>query len=422
MARKLSKKKISGWLLLFAVIIFFRCGGSRSTVSLFRSCRNKPEKTAVRKPSEVDKALVHRLDSFVSHARRSGSLGVYVWDVNAGKEVYAYNADSLMRPASNMKMLTCITALRILGPNFRFRSGVYTRGEVKKNTLYGDIGFKFDFDPWLTPDSISHMADCLRGLGIKAVTGKIIVDAAIKEPMQHEEHWTIGDLKTRKLGILYRGRRRVVTELRYILRSKGIVFNDSQVSEEKLPQGMKKAGEIATPVTYPVMRALLNSSNENAECLYYPLAGKLLVGDDYRSAGNARLKRFIRRELGIHSDSVAVIHDACGLCIHDRLSARFLVRLFQYAYAHKYINNVLCAFLPVSGQSGTLSRRMYKPEVKGRIQAKTGTLTRDNGLTSIAGHAYTRSGRLLVFAVIQNELPVADARLWQDRFCAELVK
>jgi D-alanyl-D-alanine carboxypeptidase/D-alanyl-D-alanine-endopeptidase (penicillin-binding protein 4) len=422
MARKLSKKKISGWLLLFAVIIFFRCGGSRKTVSILRSCKNKPEKTAVRKPVEVDKTLAHRLDSFVTHARRIGTLGVYVWDETANKEVYAYNADSLMRPASNMKMLTCITALRILGPNFRFRSGVYTRGEVKKDTLYGDIGFKFDFDPQFNPDSIARLADCLKNLGIKAVKGKVIVDMAIKEPMQHEEHWTIGDLKARKLGILYRGSRRVMPELKYVLRSKGISFADAQAEEVKLPKGMKKVGEISTPVTYPIMRALLNSSNENAECLYYPLAGKLLVGDDYRSAGNARLKRFIRRELNVHPDSVAVIHDACGLCIHDRLSPRFLVRLFHYAYAHKYINNVLRTFLPVPGSAGTLLRRMNKPELKGRIQAKTGTLTRENGLTSLAGYAKGSNGHLLLFAVIQNGLPVADARLWQDRFCTELVK
>ncbi len=422
MARKLSKKKISGWLLLFAAIIFFCCGGGRKVASLFSSCSNDTLAHAVRRNVDIDHALVNRLDSFVTHSRRGGSLGVCVWDETAGKPVYAYNADSMMSPASNMKMLTCVAALRRLGPNYRFRSGVYTSGKVNGGVLEGDVCFKFDFDPWFTADSLSRLADRLRAAGVQSVKGRVIVDAAIREPMQHEEHWTMGDLKLRKLGLLYRGSRKTTSELKYVLRAKGISFDGSQVVEQKMPEGMRRVGEVSTPVTAPVMRALLNSSNESAESLYYPLAGLFLVQQDYRSAGNTVLRRFIRRELGVPEDTVAVIHDGCGLCIHDRVTPRLLVRLFHYAYAHKYIYNVLRAYLPVSGETGTLHLRMRKPAVKGRIQAKTGTLTRENGLTSLAGYAHTKGGRLLVFAVIQNGLPVADARLWQDRFCEELVK
>ena len=422
MARKLSKKKISGWLLLFATIIFFRCGGSRKVASLFTSCDNKPATDSISKAVDIDSALVHRLDSFVSNTRRIGTLGVCVWDETANKPVYAYNADSLMSPASSMKTLTCVTALRILGPNYRFRSGVYTSGKVQGDTLCGDVGFKFDFDPWLTPDSLSRMAGMLSSAGVKAIKGKVMVDVAIKEPMRHEGHWTIGDLKLRKLGTLYKGSNRVVSELKYALRAKGIHFTDSQVVERRLPKDMHRVGEVSTPVACIVKRALLNSSNESAESIYYPLAGLFLTEQDYRSAGNTVLRRFIKRELGMQPDSVAVIHDGCGLCVYDRVTPRLLVRLFHYAYGHKYIYNVLRACLPVSGKTGTLHRRMYKPGVKGLIQAKTGTLTRENGLTSLSGYAHTRSGHLLVFAVIQNGLPVADARLWQDRFCAEMVK
>ncbi len=422
MARKLSKRKISGWLLLFATIIFFRCGCSQKAASLFSSCGNGSEKDFASHTVSIDSALVNRLDSFVSHSRWSGTLGVCVWDETANKPVYSYNADSLMSPASNMKMLTCVAALRTLGPNFRFRSGVYTSGKIGEGTLYGDAGFRFGFDPEFNSDSLMRLADMLRGAGVNAIEGNVIVDAAIQEPMQHEEHWTMGDLKLRKLGLLYRGSRRVIAELKYALRSKGIRFADSQIVERKLPEGMGRVGEVSTPIINPVSHALLNSSNEAAESLYYPLAGLSLVQQDCRSAGNAVLRRFIKRELGVPADSVAVIHDGCGLCVYDRVTPRLLVRLFHYAYAHKYIYNVLRARLPISGKTGTLARRMQKPVVKGRIQAKTGTLTRENGLTSLAGYAQTRGGHLLSFAVIQNGLPVADARLWQDRFCEQLVK
>lgn len=232
----------------------------------------------------------------------------------------------------------------------------------------------------------------------------------------------MGDLKVRKYGILHRGNRRLVSEIKYALRSKGIHVADSQIVETTLPNGMKRVGEITTPMLSPVMRALLNSSNEAAESLYYPLAGLFLKDNDFRGAGNTVVRRFLKKELHVNPDSVVVIHDGCGLCIHDKVTPRLLVRLFHYSYAHKYIYNVLRAYLPISGETGTLHRRMTKPEVKGRIQAKTGTLTRENGLTSLAGYAYTKNGHMLTFAIIQNGLPVADARLWQDKFCKEMVK
>ncbi len=423
MARRLSKRKISGWLLLFAVIIFFRCGGRQKAASLLSSCEKTKSADSVKTVVvDIDKGLVHRLDSFVENRRCIGTLGICVWDETAGKLLYAYNADSLMSPASNMKMLTCVTALRRLGPNYHFRSGAYMNGTVKSDTLSGDIGLKFDHDPWFTTDSLSHLVGMLAKSGVKAVKGKVYVDAAITQPIEHEEHWTMGDLKVRKFGVLHRGSKRLVAEIKYALRSKGIHVADSQIVEKPLPKGMKRVGEITTPLLSPVMRALLNSSNESAESIYYPLAGMFLKDNDFRSAGNIVVRRFIDKELHVNPDSVAVIHDGCGLCIHDKVTPRLLVRLFHYSYAHKYIYNVLRAYLPVSGETGTLHRRMTKPAVKGRIQAKTGTLTRENGLTSLAGYAHTKSGHMLTFAIIQNGLPVADARLWQDKFCTEMVK
>lgn len=422
MARKLSKKKISLWLLLFAVIIFFSCGGPRMVSNVMKSMNNKKSVKHVVRDISVDRSLVQRLDSFVANTRRAGTLGVYVWDATAGKEVYAFKADSLMRPASNMKMLTCIAALRILGPNFKYRSGVYTSGKLVGDTLRGNIAFKFNYDPWFTPDSLMRMTDVLRAKGIKAVKGNIIVDIKIQDPMQHEQHWTPGDLKTRKLGILYRGKRRVLSELKYALRAKGVNFKESQLVESQLPKGMKKIGEITTPITDPIMRALLNSSNENAECLSYTMSGNFPQGQDFRVTGNDALKRFVKREMKINPDKVAVIHDGSGLCVHDRITPRFLVSLLRYAYSHKYINNVLLTYLPVSGEVGTLHRRMWRPELKGRIQAKTGTLTREDGITSLSGYVKGNNGHQLLFAIIQNEVPVADARLWQDRFCSEFVK
>ena len=426
MARRLSKKKISGWLLLFAVIIFFRCGGYRKTASFVKNLSSKASHSQTLDESlaaaEIDEMLVHRLDSFVKTAYRVGSLGVYVYDETANQEVYSFNADSLMRPASNMKMLTCLTALRKLGPNYCFESGAYMKGETKGDTLEGDIALKFTFDPLFDNAKMAKLADAFRQKGIHRVTGKIIIDIKMREPMQHEEHWTIGDLKTRKLSMLYRGEQRMKNEVKYALRSHGVNFSDGQVVVARVPKGATKIAATRTPMRQSISYALMNSSNEHAECLTFAMSGMFLDGQNFREAGVRYLQNFIINELGCDPDAVSRIHDGCGLCVHDRLTPRFLVRMLHYAYAHKYIYQMLRWYLPVSGTSGTLRNRMHRPSVRGKIQAKTGTLTREDGITSLSGYVTTPDGHLILFGVIQNEVPVADARIWQDRFCEQLVK
>lgn len=428
MARRLSKKKISGWILLFATIFFIRCGGPKKVSSAVKDLFAKATTTQINKkkpnPQDliIDKKLVARLDSFVEKTNHLGTLGVYVYDETANKEIYAFRADTLMRPASNMKMLTCLAAIRRFGQAYHFTNGAYVKGEMQQDTLVGDIGLKFTYDPWFTPDSLAKLVSAFQEQNIRRVKGRIILDLAMTEPMQHEEHWTMGDLKTRKLGMLYRGEQRMSNELKYALRLHGVVFSDEQIVVGKIPTDAKLVKMTSSPMHRSVFKALQNSSNEQAECLSFALAKPFLKDGDYRKAATKYLRHFIRKELNADPYSVSVIHDGSGLCVHDRLTPRFLVRMLHYACGHKYIYDELRRTLPISAKTGTLHNRMMRPEIRGKIQAKTGTLTREDGITSLAGFVTGSNGHLLLFGIIQNEVPVADARLWQNKFCEQLVK
>lgn len=427
MARKLSKKKISGWLLLFAVIIFFRCGGYEKTKGTVKSLSHNihsslPTPSSSLPDIPIDASLAQRLDSFVVNNVPAGTLGIYVWDETAGKEVYARNPDRLMAPASNMKMLTCLAALRRFGPNGCYESGAYINGEMKADTLIGDIALKFTSDPYMNNEKLAHLVDAFRQRGIHRVKGRVVLDLKILEPMQHEEHWIVGDLRRSHLGMLYKGEQRMRNEVKYALRTHGVNFSDDQIVVASVPKGSKRIAQVRTPMRNSIFRALQNSSNEHAECLNYALSDLFRDGPDLRKSGARYLRNFVATELGSDPDAVCRIHDGSGLCIHDRLSPRFLVRMLHYAYGHKYIYKMLRSYLPVSGKTGTLHDRMYKPYIRGRVQAKTGTLTREGGITSLSGYVTGANGHLLLFGIIQNECPVADARLWQNKFCEQFVK
>lgn len=425
MARRLSKKKISRWILLFLAFYFIHIGGVRKVTSTVKGLFAEKDSITLKssiKDIPIDQQLVARLDSFVLKTNNLGTLGVYVYDETANKEIYAFRADTLMRPASNMKMLTCLASIRRFGPGHRITSGAYVKGSMRQDTLVGDIGLKFTYDPWFTTDSLAKLATAFQERNICRVDGRIILDLAMTEPMQHEEHWTMGDLKTRKLGILFRGEQRMMNEVKYALRSHGVNFADSQIVVGKVSADAELIRATASPMHLSIFRALQNSSNEQAECLSFALAGPFLKEGNHREAATQFLRYFIRKELKADPDAVSVIHDGSGLCVHDRLTPRFLVRMLHYACGHKYIYDELRRCLPISGKTGTLHDRMLKPSVRGKIQAKTGTLTREDGITSLSGFVKGSNGHLLLFGIIQNEVPVADARLWQNRFCEQLVK
>lgn len=442
MARKLSKKKISGWILLFSLIAFFRCGGYDSVkqkIQSFHSLPSGKSEGAQQPRPEIDKSLAHRLDSMMNHIYSdSAQTGVFVYDVTAGKTLFAHNADEKMRPASNMKMLTCIAALRYLGPNYKFRHQVFTDGKLLGDSLAGNLIFRFDYDLQFNDSCLHSFVSSIDKSGIRRVGGKILLQLPLHEGIQHEEHWIPGDFRHSHTNMIFKGENVMKRNLTYALAAyTNLKFTTSQIEVLKSldpSEAFEPLKPFETPLEKEIERALLNSSNENAEAISFLLGDKLLTdrsvlnSSTQRACAVRRLNGFIANQMHLDPQTVATIHDGSGLCIHDRLTPRFLVQMFLYAHEHQYIFNVLQQHLPVAGETGTLAHRMRsvreycQKHNRPKLQAKTGTLTREGGITSLSGFCTGANGHILFFGIIQNNLPVADARLWQDKFCLQLVK
>jgi D-alanyl-D-alanine carboxypeptidase/D-alanyl-D-alanine-endopeptidase (penicillin-binding protein 4) len=70
---------------------------------------------------------------------RQARWGILVVDSQSGETLYARDADRLFMPASTTKLFSCSTALAVLGPEYKFETPVYRRGEVKDGKLEGDL-------------------------------------------------------------------------------------------------------------------------------------------------------------------------------------------------------------------------------------------------------------------------------------------
>jgi D-alanyl-D-alanine carboxypeptidase/D-alanyl-D-alanine-endopeptidase (penicillin-binding protein 4) len=92
--------------------------------------------------------------------------------------VYERNADRLMVPASNMKVVTAAAALSVLGPDYRFETVVSTDAPELGATLAGNLYVRGTGDPSLVSEELWKLAESIRVLGIERIEGDLVLDAA----------------------------------------------------------------------------------------------------------------------------------------------------------------------------------------------------------------------------------------------------
>jgi D-alanyl-D-alanine carboxypeptidase/D-alanyl-D-alanine-endopeptidase (penicillin-binding protein 4) len=90
--------------------------------------------------------------------------------------------------------------------------------------------------------------------------------------------------------------------------------------------------------------------------------------------------------------------DGSGLSPSNAVSAEFFVALLDYMQTKSRNYSVFYASLAVAGESGTLEPLLRKSVLKGKVHAKSGTLTR---VKSYAGYVDYKD-KSLIFAIIVN--------------------
>jgi D-alanyl-D-alanine carboxypeptidase/D-alanyl-D-alanine-endopeptidase (penicillin-binding protein 4) len=122
--------------------------------------------------------------------------------------------------------------------------------------------------------------------------------------------------------------------------------------------------------------------------------------------GTATVRAHVDTIVGVDPVDLKVV-DGSGLSVHNLATPRSLVQLLRYAHARPW-GSLYKAMLAQPGEEGsTLSERLL--ELRGRLFAKTGSLT---NVGSLVGYVTDRYGREIVFAVIVNgaNLPAAAVR------------
>ncbi|MCQ2167979.1 MAG: D-alanyl-D-alanine carboxypeptidase/D-alanyl-D-alanine-endopeptidase [Bacteroidales bacterium] len=115
---------------------------------------------------------------------KSAAWGVFAMKMN-GDTIADINRRQKMVPASNVKLLTTGLALKTLGPDFRFETGIGYSGEIEGSTLHGDLYIIGGGDPTTgskadcaeqTASLFSKWVKFIKNAGIKKIEGCVVGD------------------------------------------------------------------------------------------------------------------------------------------------------------------------------------------------------------------------------------------------------
>jgi D-alanyl-D-alanine carboxypeptidase/D-alanyl-D-alanine-endopeptidase (penicillin-binding protein 4) len=136
---------------------------------------------------------------------RSTDWGIEVIDPSTNRVLLAVNPEKPFLPASVLKVVTTATALEKLGPDYRFRTTVYTDGYLGDDgTLNGDIYLVGRGDPnlmdleggLLAKPALQGLVEKLQALGVNKIRGDVFGDDSYFDNKSHPQGWTSQDLRS----------------------------------------------------------------------------------------------------------------------------------------------------------------------------------------------------------------------------------
>ena len=135
---------------------------------------------------------------------RHGVLSVCIKNVTDKQTVFALNQEKSLPSASTLKLVTTATSLSLLGGDFRYQTFLEYDGEIRGDTLIGNLYLRGTGDPSLGSDRFKDYPNSSKLLtrwsasvtksGIKYIKGRVITDESFFDGNTVADSWIFGDL------------------------------------------------------------------------------------------------------------------------------------------------------------------------------------------------------------------------------------
>jgi len=386
-------------------------------------------------PTPPDSPLADRLRGLLDDPAVAGlPIGVSVVD-EQGQPVFTSDEGTTpLLPASTQKLVTAAAALATFGPEHRFPTVAgLTAGPTPDGTVVGDLVLVGGGDPVLASpafdDSIEPsrpstplavLADRIAASGVRRITGAVVGDASAWADEPLPTGWLPRYLSSldgvraspltvdagRALGVEGGGvvanpaddpAAQTAASLHGLLAERGVAV-DAGWRASRTPVGVAvEIGRVESPPLLELVRwAVQESDNALADGLFRTIGA---ARGTPTWAGSAEASIAVLAPLGLDWTG-AVLADGSGLSRDNRLPPTLLA-LLDLQMSRSSLGAEWDSLMAVTGQSGTLRRRLADTVAAGRVRGKTGSLSDVRALTA---SAVGPSGERYVFAILANGL------------------
>ncbi|MCP3104723.1 D-alanyl-D-alanine carboxypeptidase/D-alanyl-D-alanine-endopeptidase [Myxococcus sp. K15C18031901] len=147
-----------------------------ATVSLLlSSAAHAAPPTAAEKRADREALRAALMEVLQRSPLKSSRVGVHMQSLDDGTVVFTHNADELLNPASNVKLVTSAAALATLGPEFRYETEFFAEPELAADGKVKTLYVRGKGDPSMTTERLWGIVSELWHAGVREV-GDIVVD------------------------------------------------------------------------------------------------------------------------------------------------------------------------------------------------------------------------------------------------------
>jgi len=340
-----------------------------------------------------------------------GLQGVLIETLD-GNIVSSQNENEQFNPASTMKLATALIALRTLGPEHRFATGVWSDGTLDKTSgvITGNL-YISGRDPSFHYEHGVMLARELNKLGIKQVTGDLFVAPGFTM------NFSASALRSgERLYDTLDATRRQSEAVRAWNYERNLL-ND-RASLETVPSVAVMGAVEVAPVAPSAKLLLTQKSSKLVDILKVLLCySNNFMAERIGEAlgGPESVRQQLTTQLGLGPDDLRIA-SLSGLGV-NRISPRVMMKIYRELCAELQKHGLSAsAILPVAGvDPGTLEDRFTGIAWRGSVIAKTGTLMRtDGGASALVGQMQAANGQVLLFVIMNQRGSVWRFRENQD--------
>ena len=330
-----------------------------------------------------------------------------VW-IQSGPVLMANHQGTVPLPAASLtKIATSLAALKTWGPDHQFETLISATGPIKDGVLQGDLIITGSGDPFLVWEEAIALGNSLNQLGIKRVTGNLVITGNFA--MNYKSNPSVaGQLLKQGLDAQMWSS---VAAAQYLNlpygtpRPRVVISGSVQAVTLPVPKQILLLRHYSLPLAQIIKEMNIYSNNEMAEMLAQSLGGAQSV------------QQLSAIAAGVPQSEIQLVNGS-GLGVANRISPRAVCAMFVAIQRELLPHQLSVADLfPVAGRDrrGTLETR----HIPAATVIKTGTLS---DVSALAGVMPTRDRGLVWFTIMNRGADVEGFRAGQDQLLQRLVQ